>query len=321
MPISLLVTLEMVKFFQGSFMEYDADMFDDEQNFFCRAQSTNINEELGQVEYIFSDKTGTLTCNIMEFKKFSSVSCAFDVSPEDKDAPASSNEPLDFATNPHGLVCTRETELRQILADTYHKEHKNLREVLLHLAVCHTVVVDKNKGVYNAASPDELSLVDGAKALGFEFVGREPDNVCVVKDNFGYKLRYKVLNVLEFNSTRKRMSVIVRNQQTGYIELYSKGADSIMEKLLKKGDRYHDAMVDSSKNYIDAFSKEGLRTLMLTKKDVSEREYNNWLVKWQAAERTMVDREEAIMNVSAEIETDMTLVGSTAIEDRLQEDV
>jgi len=83
--------------------------------------------------------------------------------------------------------------------------------VLLHLAVCHTVVVDKNKGVYNAASPDELSLVDGAKSLGFQFMGRETDNVLLVMDNFGYKLRYKVLNVLEFNSTRKRMSVIVRN--------------------------------------------------------------------------------------------------------------
>ena len=111
---------------------------------------------------------------------------------------------------------------------------------MLHLAVCHTVVVDKNKGVYNAASPDELSLVEGAKELGFQFYGRETDNVVVVYDNFGYKLKYKVLNVLEFNSTRKRMSVIFRNMQTGYIELYSKGADSIMEKLLKKGDREHD---------------------------------------------------------------------------------
>jgi len=183
------------------------------------------------------------------------------------------------------------------------------------------VVVDKNKGVYNAASPDELSLVEGAKALGYQFMGREPENVLVLKDNFGYTLRYKVLNVLEFNSTRKRMSVIVRNQQTGYIELFSKGADSIMEKLLKKGDREHDKFIEQTKNYIDAFSKEGLRTLMLTKKDVSEREYSAWLVKWQAAERTMTMREEAIMKVSAEIEQDMTLVGSTAIEDRLQEDV
>lgn len=259
-------------------MEYDLDMYDDEQNFFCRAQSTNINEELGQVEYIFSDKTGTLTCNIMEFKKFSTKTAAFDVTPEED---GSGNQlldgPIDFATNPHGLEFKREKELKAMLKDYYHKDKQTLSDVLLHLAICHTVVVDKNKGVYNAASPDELSLVDGAKSLGFEFVGREPEGVLVVKDNFGYTLRYKVLNVLEFNSTRKRMSVILRNQQTGYIELYSKGADSIMEKLLKKGDREHDKFLEQTKNYIDAFSKEGLRTLMLTKKDVSEREYSAWL--------------------------------------------
>ena len=81
--------------------------------------------------------------------------------------------------------------------------------MLLHLAVCHTVVIDKQKGVYNAASPDELALVDGAKQQGFEFIGREPDNILVIKDSQGYTLKYKVLNVLEFNSTRKRMSVIV----------------------------------------------------------------------------------------------------------------
>ena len=83
--------------------------------------------------------------------------------------------------------------------------------MLMHLAVCHTVVIDKNKGVYNAASPDELALVDGAKAQGFVFVGRETDNVLVVKDPAGYSFRFQVLNVLEFNSTRKRMSLIVKN--------------------------------------------------------------------------------------------------------------
>ena len=117
------------------------------------------------------------------------------------------------------------------------------------------------------------------------------------------------------------MSVIVRNRQTGYIELYSKGADSIMEKLLKTGDSEHDEFLQRTKDYIDSFSKEGLRTLMLTKKDISEREYTAWAEKYEKAERTMVNREETMMAVQAEIEQDMTLVGSTAIEDKLQDQV
>lgn len=119
---------------------------------------------------------------------------------------------MDFDANPHGLENKNANDLKAILGDYYHKDKEAVRDVLMHLAVCHTVVVDKVKGVYNAASPDEQSLVEGAKDQGFEFVNREADNVMLVKDNFGYKFRYKVLNVLEFNSTRKRMSVIVRNQ-------------------------------------------------------------------------------------------------------------
>ena len=229
---------------------------------------------------------------------------------------------MDFVENPYGIVHRSKPELEEILAEKYNAEHGGIYDVLMHLAVCHTVVIDKNKGVYNAASPDELALVEGAKMQGFTFIGRETDNVIVVSDPSRNEFRFKVLNVLEFNSTRKRMSIIVQNQQTGHIELYSKGADSIMEKLLRRtGYAEDEKQLDTTKAFIDNYSRDGLRTLMLTKKDLGQREYNNWAQKWEAACLSIDDREEKIMKVAAEIEQDMTLVGSTAIEDKLQDDV
>ena len=126
-------------------------------------------------------------------------------------------------------------------------------------------------------------------------MGREPDNILVIENHCentqpagyfssakGSTYKYKLLDVLEFTSTRKRMSVIVRNMQTGLIELYSKGADSIMEKLLDPSSD-NDGFLTQTKAYIDEFSKEGLRTLMLTRKDISEREYATWSEKFKKA--------------------------------------
>ena len=81
-PISLIVTLEIVKFWQGTFMSWDLHMYDANQDFAMKAQTTNINEELGQIEYIFSDKTGTLTCNIMEFRRFSTLNKSYSINDE-----------------------------------------------------------------------------------------------------------------------------------------------------------------------------------------------------------------------------------------------
>jgi magnesium-transporting ATPase (P-type) len=118
------------------------------------------------------------------------------------------------------------------------------------LAVCHTVIAEKSKNsqnsdhlAYNASSPDELALVNAAKYFGYYFKGRDDDNNMVVElrgveDDLGMgsnTKQFQLLTVIEFTSTRKRMTVIVRSQQDSTIRVMCKGADSIVLPLLKGG--------------------------------------------------------------------------------------
>jgi magnesium-transporting ATPase (P-type) len=124
----------------------------------------------------------------------------------------------------------------QHLSDPNHHNHKAIKNFLECLALCHTVVIDEKDGLssYNASSPDELALVNAAKYLGVTFVEKDDNNNLIIKkDNENEKRNYKLLHVLEFNSTRKRMSVIVQDQE-GTIKLICKGADSIIQERLEK---------------------------------------------------------------------------------------
>ena len=99
----------------------------------------------------------------------------------------------------------------------------------MHLALCHTVIAEDQKDgtrVYNASSPDELALINAAKYFGFEFFALDEENNLVVHTPHGYK-SCKLLNVIEFSSARKRMSVVVR-MPDNVIKLLTKGADSVI---------------------------------------------------------------------------------------------
>uniref|UniRef100_A0A8C5VB65 Phospholipid-transporting ATPase n=1 Tax=Microcebus murinus TaxID=30608 RepID=A0A8C5VB65_MICMU len=287
-PISLLVTLEVVKFTQAYFINWDLDMHYEPTDTAAMARTSNLNEELGQVKYIFSDKTGTLTCNVMQFKKCTIAGVAYGQSSQFGDEKAFSDSSLlENLQNNHPtapIIC----------------------EFLTMMAVCHTAVPERegDKIIYQAASPDEGALVRAAKQLNFVFTGRTPDSVII--DSLGQEERYELLNVLEFTSARKRMSVIVRTP-SGKLRLYCKGA-----RLSK----YKETTLKHL-----AFATEGLRTLCFAVAEISESDFQEWRGVYHRASTSVQNRLLKLEESYELIEKNLQLLGATAIEDKLQDQV
>ncbi|KAI7885660.1 phospholipid-translocating P-type ATPase [Lichtheimia hyalospora FSU 10163] len=524
-PISLYVSIEFVKTFQAYFIWSDLDMYDEPTDTACIPKSWNLSDELGQVEYLFSDKTGTLTRNIMEFRECSIGGKRYGnngFSPESegargarlrKEKQEQQQQQRQSATteeagllggnleeqrhSPSNAPITSTTSLKQDdekdsfqrrrnaifedykrainsvftpryssldpnrlpfadprifwdlqsttsptqrsatseLTATTQLQQDYIHEFLMLLALCHTVVVDKidkdgkvipeqededegiekgdddndgdddddddehmisnksepamteemvnpsstkhekgafrdvireqrrrfkkglkaksrklrrksstksNRGqefdsiinvsrpdivdpsvetqlVYKAESPDEAALVSAARDLGFSFLSRQGKRLRV--DILGTEYEFQLLNVLEFNSTRKRMSVIVRRPAPwNDIVLYCKGADNvILERLANQP--LKDELLQQTKQDVDAFSNDGLRTLVLGYKVFTEEEYEKWNAKLVDASTAAENRTDKVDQVQDEMERDLLLLGATGIEDKLQEGV
>lgn len=192
------------------------------------------------VHYIFSDKTGTLTQNVMEFKRFSVGNFEYGgYQPPPLQPGQKAPEPKEYAPGVTN-VNFEDPKFSQQIKDPSHENNANLKHFHEALGLCHTVIADVKTDklnqkfiAYNASSPDELALVNGARYCGFFFRERDADNNMVCETWDGEK-KYKLLNLIEFDSTRKRMTVVVRCED-GRILVICKGADSIIEKRLKKG--------------------------------------------------------------------------------------
>ncbi|XP_045459534.1 probable phospholipid-transporting ATPase IA [Melitaea cinxia] len=297
-PISLQVTAEIVRFFQAKFIAMDSEMYHEQTDTPALARTSNLNEELGMVRYVFSDKTGTLTCNVMEFRKCSIAEVIY--------------------TRPGPNERLEDTLLYQNL-DSGHPSAPIITEFLTMLAVCHTVIPEMVDGKinYHAASPDERALVEGAAAWGWTFETRTPAAVTVRAR--GRRLTFAVLHVLAFSSARKRMSVVVRTPE-GEIKLYCKGADSVIYPRLAGGPRGA-AHAAGTLAHLEHFATEGLRTLVYAVADVPPQVYEDWSNTYHKASIAIHDREQKIEEAALLIENNLRLLGATAIEDKLQDGV
>ncbi|XP_059371653.1 phospholipid-transporting ATPase IG-like isoform X4 [Carassius carassius] len=315
-PVSMYVTVEMQKFLGSFFITWDKDFFDSEIQEGALVNTSDLNEELGQVEYVFTDKTGTLTQNNMEF-----IECCID---------GFQYKHRDTHSEVDGFTMTDGPMNKLHQKAGQEKEELFLRA----LCLCHTVQVkeagseevlaDQVDGIdgmlpqleeergFIASSPDEIALVKGAMKYGFTFLGLESKSM-KIKNRENNIEEYKLLHVLNFDPVRRRMSVIVQTK-SGETLLFCKGADSSIFPRVKPEE------VDRIRMHVERNAMEGYRTLCVAFKQLSAEEYAMADTGLREARLALQDREEKLIAVYNQVEKGMSLIGATAVEDRLQEE-
>lgn len=358
-PISLYISVEIVKTIQAFFIYSDSYMYYEPIDYPCTPKSWNISDDLGQIEYVFSDKTGTLTQNVMQFKKCTVDGVAYgkaytealaglrkregiDVEAEGKamqqEIAADKREmlrKLRSINDSEGVVDDDVTFVSSqfvddLLGSSGRQQQQANNHFMLALALCHSVIAEPDKSnpgrtVFKAQSPDEAALVATARDMGFAFEERTQRGAII--NIQGRREEFQILNTLEFNSTRKRMSAIVKfknaDPTTGSprerIVLICKGADSVIYSRLRPNEQ--SKLRQETALHLEQFANEGLRTLCLAERELTAEQYADWNSRHEVAAAALVNREEKMEEVADSIERDMMLIGGTAIEDRLQEGV
>uniref|UniRef100_A0AAQ5YFD2 Phospholipid-transporting ATPase n=1 Tax=Amphiprion ocellaris TaxID=80972 RepID=A0AAQ5YFD2_AMPOC len=314
-PISLYVSVEIIRLGNSFYIDWDRKMYFARNDTPAEARTTTLNEELGQIKYVFSDKTGTLTQNIMTFNKCSINGKTYGEIRKPSGY-ITNLKTVDFSFNP--LADPRFMFHDHALVEAVKLENPEVHAFFRLLALCHTVMAEEKKEgelFYQAQSPDEGALVTAARNFGFVFRSRTPDSISIVE--MEKQRSYELLAILDFNNVRKRMSVIVRTPE-GKLSLYCKGADTIIYERLHQS---CSKLMDVTTEHLNEFAGEGLRTLALAYKDLDEEYFEQWKQRHHEASTALDDRGGKLDQLYEEIEKDLLLLGATAIEDKLQDGV
>uniref|UniRef100_A0A4W5PU00 Phospholipid-transporting ATPase n=1 Tax=Hucho hucho TaxID=62062 RepID=A0A4W5PU00_9TELE len=261
---------------------------------------------------------------------------------------SSPNQPRHVVSNITSPVCTGQSFSRKLrtgdsemsrLSTGEHGSWKGEENKMLHLTLGACSGLGNSNGaqgppgepgadelIYEAESPDEAALVHAARAYRCTLQGRSLESLLVELPGMG-SLAVRLLHILPFDSTRKRMSVVVRHPLTNQVVVYTKGADSVIMDLAEspKGAEQSDGrqghIREQTQKHLDNYAREGLRTLCVAKKVLEEEEYEIWLKRHAFAETSIENREELLLESAQRLETNLTLLGATGIVDRLQEEV
>lgn len=305
-PISLIVSLELVKLAQGYFISVDEDLYSHKRQKYAKVSTTSINEELGQIDYIFTDKTGTLTCNEMIFKFCVIGDEVYGEKTETTIKTEQTKKGDDLLVNYQEWFQKKNNQKSEIIIENTNSGFYDQRlnsliegkqkidglgdnleniqkidlthEFLKVLSLCHECVCENEEGKemkYQGPSPDEIALVDFAKKHSYCYQGtlKKTLKLDIMKQTHDYEL----LHLFEFNSDRKRMSIIIRDHEV--IKLYIKGADNVIKERLDKNKLQ--PFLQKIEFSLDEFSKLGLRTLCIAFRIISKEEYAIFTKKYE----------------------------------------
>ena len=341
-PISLIITLEVVKLIQGAFMKTDAYSYSKVRKKWLNPNSISLNEECGLVNYIFSDKTGTLTCNRMQFKYCVIGDICYEYLRTENEG---SIKEINFRYD-ENIIPFRKFEMFDNMLDENKMRNaakynnfilksekdssvklslENTQDLIEHfwygLCLCHSCSIQQNEDgteEYICVSPDSIELVKTAKDQGWNFIESGSSSIKRIKlgkDGL-YRNDIERLQLIEFSSDRKRETVIVKDR--GLIKVFSKGADSIIEERLDKNTP--ESVLKQCKYYVNKFSAQGFRTLFLAMKILSQEEYDEYASKLKEAQMSE-DKDKKVEEANNIVESNLFLIGTTIVEDKLQENV
>lgn len=297
-PVSLRVNLDLAKSVYAYQIEHDETIFE------TIVRTSTIPEDLGRIEYLLSDKTGTLTQNDMQLKKIHLGTVSY------------GSETMDIVSD--YINDLLETNGKNFSGTNAARKNisTRVRDMILTLAICHNVTptFEDDEITYQAASPDEIAIVKFTESVGLSLFKRDRNSITILHTASGTTLPFQILQVFPFNSDSKRMGIIVHDERSDEYWFYQKGADTVMSKIVET----NDWLEEETSN----MAREGLRTLVIGRKKLTKKIYEQFQNDYERASLAMLNRDQQMITVVTKyLEHDLELLGLTGVEDKLQKDV